>query len=666
MRKRIVTIAILLCVAFALSGCTITDWLFGTDQTPDDAFSVVKVRTSIDIQENGSALVVENIDVKFNRQRRGIIRDLPTGAGETYSDIKVNTKLVSWGTYSAGRPQSVPNNYFVTSSNGFVSINMGTKDSEADFFYYAGDRVTYTYSYKINPPGKYAVAENYYMNLVGFGWATSQSDVRVDVSFPHDIKELFFYDKQGSNEGAHYKMTGGALVLQSGIESVLHAALNVDGAVNFFYVEAAHLSAFQGITMQASIDGRLGTDFDLRVFFGILVAIFVVAGVVLLWFFRRQAPVVEVVGFYPPDENGVRLNPAEVGLLIDNHCSPADITALIFYWASKGNLQILGSDDEKKEKRGEDMTLVRLVELPAHAPAYEKKLFSALFESGNRVKVDSLKDKFYMHITLAQAAVKEKYNGKLHKAGMSILLAALSILPAFFGYLIYGFTLSATLLIWSGIFAAIPAAIMYFAGFMRQMKIHKLSAKAKRWSMIGIAALAAVVGVVFSLLNADALPLLFSMPLNFAAVAGGFFAPFLIQQTDYYRNLLGRLIGFRNFLIAAEKDRLEALLADNPQYYYDILPYANVLGVSDIWENKFKGLTLQPPRYYYSPYSTIFSILVFNRLYRSMNNNVRSVAVSHPSNSGRSGGFGGGGFGGGGFGGGFGGGGFGGGGGRGR
>lgn len=113
-----------------------------------------------------------------------------------------------------------------------------------------------------------------------------------------------------------------------------------------------------------------------------------------------------------------------------------------------------------------------------------------------------------------------------------------------------------------------------------------------------------------------------------------------------------------------EKDRLEALLADNPQLYYNILPYAQVLGVSDIWEHKFDGLTIEPPRWMTNPIDTYFTFVILNRAIRASSMSMSSYMRSRPSSSGASGG-GGGRFGGGSFGG-FGGGGHGGGGFRGR
>jgi len=66
------------------------------------------------------------------------------------------------------------------------------------------------------------------------------------------------------------------------------------------------------------------------------------------------------------------------------------------------------------------------------------------------------------------------------------------------------------------------------------------------------------------------------------------------------------------FLVAAEKQRFEMLLGENPDYYYDILPYAQVLGVSKIWQSKFDRLL-------YSPSSWFFGDGVNTATYNSIN-----------------------------------------------
>ena len=91
------------------------------------------------------------------------------------------------------------------------------------------------------------------------------------------------------------------------------------------------------------------------------------------------------------------------------------------------------------------------------------------------------------------------------------------------------------------------------------------------------------------------------------------------------------------------------MVNENPTYFFDILPYTYVLGVSKKWIKKFESISLKAPNWYDN--DGTFNYVMFNSF---MNNTMRSATTamsSSPSSSG-GGGSSGGGFSGGGSGGG--------------
>ena len=60
------------------------------------------------------------------------------------------------------------------------------------------------------------------------------------------------------------------------------------------------------------------------------------------------------------------------------------------------------------------------------------------------------------------------------------------------------------------------------------------------------------------------------------------------RKTDYGEEITTRIRGFKNYLEMAEKNKIEILVEENPNYFYDILPYAYVLNVSNKWIGKFE------------------------------------------------------------------------------
>ncbi len=122
---------------------------------------------------------------------------------------------------------------------------------------------------------------------------------------------------------------------------------------------------------------------------------------------------------------------------------------------------------------------------------------------------------------------------------------------------------------------------------------------------------------------------------------------FMRKRTAGGNDILGKLLGFKNFIEVAEKPRLEKLVEENPSYYYDVIPYAYVLGVSDKWAKKFEHIFMTPPSWVDGyPANKSFNALVFVNSMNSFGNSV--VSHSTYSSGGGGGGSSGGGSGGGG------------------
>lgn len=69
-------------------------------------------------------------------------------------------------------------------------------------------------------------------------------------------------------------------------------------------------------------------------------------------------------------------------------------------------------------------------------------------------------------------------------------------------------------------------------------------------------------------------------------------AIFMKRKNTYGEQILAKVKGFKNYLETAEKDQLNKLVNDNPNYFYDILPYTYVLGVSKKWIEKFENIPI--------------------------------------------------------------------------
>lgn len=286
------------------------------------------------------------------------------------------------------------------------------------------------------------------------------------------------------------------------------------------------------------------------------------------------------------------LTPSEAGVIIDERADNVDILALLPYWAHNGYILIKKID---KNWSKDDHELVKLKNLPGDAPPYEKIVFNELFSSGNEVKVSELENEFYQTMSKAKTSLKSALNSKDIYYPISIRYQLITGVVSF---------------------------LLVVAGFLVTFIFGLVS-----------------VGIAFGLSGA----------------IGFVFTNFMVKKNQNGVRLYQETLGFKMFVKAAEKDKIERLLKEDPMYFEKTLPYAMVFGYAKSWSKKFEGLLLEPPRWYVGPggiyHAGHFSPAEFGSSFDSSMNEIKSVFNSAPSSSG-GGGFSGGGSVGGGFGGG--------------
>jgi len=167
--------------------------------------------------------------------------------------------------------------------------------------------------------------------------------------------------------------------------------------------------------------------------------------------------------------------------------------------------------------------------------------------------------------------------------------------------------------------------------------------------------MALIIGGFFLARSFGRLDLMISFPLSGAIViAFSFIMPRLSVKGVL---MLYELLGLKEFINRAEKDRLERLSKEDPTVFDRVLPYAMVMGVADEWAEAFKDLYREPPGWYESsawPVTGFYTALLVADLGEGLRT-MGATFSSSPSRtsaasggSGFSGGFSGGGFGGGG------------------
>ena len=150
---------------------------------------------------------------------------------------------------------------------------------------------------------------------------------------------------------------------------------------------------------------------------------------------------------------------------------------------------------------------------------------------------------------------------------------------------------------------------------------------------------------------------------NFGIVVGisificSFFGAYADAISLEGAEILGKILGFKEYLRVAEVDKLKKLVDENPNYFYDIIPYAYVLNLSDAFIEKFKVIQADTNyNYGMNGLEPIFVYGIMNSATREIHTGIHNYHQAFGGKGGSgfsssgfsSGGFSGGGFGGGG------------------
>ncbi len=588
-----------------------------------EAFVIDDYHVEVTVGSDYTYAIKETLAVDFSEARRGIIRTIPL----RFSDrpMRIEDIHVPDATYQVSR------------ENDMASIRIGDEDV------YLTGQVHYQIEYTLVLGSDADPSQDlFYLNLIGNEWDTSIKNMSFSITMP------FAYDQD------KLTLTRGPLGSEETDDIAFDATpQKITGNI------LTPLEANEGLSVYLPLPEGYFSDVKPPAFWpnlgipalGILLLLF---SFVIFQSKGRDDHIVVTPEFYPPKG----MTPAEAGYVIDRVVHPLDVTSLILYWASKGYLDV--EEDGKKH-----LTLYKIKDLsPKDSQHFERYFFDALFQKGdgNQVSTRDLKGKFYQEMVTTQGLVRASFvdnkNRRLYKresTGYQLLLFLFSILPlwglfAYTFYLIGNGYISTTGLFMSALPALLPAISI---ALMAHALVNRKTVPKSRTAgfFLGGLVLFVISLLVILLISMRADTLLLTLLILVITIGIGFLAQATEKRTAFGTEILGLMLGYKQFLTTAEKDRIERLLDENPNYFYDTLPYAQVLGVTKKWAKKFEGLNLEPPSYYRGN-TGIFNAYVFATvLDRHLSSAATTMAINPKANSGGSG-FSGGGFSGGGAGGG--------------
>lgn len=601
----------------------------------DPVIKVHRYDVDVTVNKDRTVRMVETFDVEF----------LSSEVSMFYRSLPIeNTRYFDISARCDGNPSF---SYYVADNpdySDFIDIN-------CEGGVYRGARREYVISYSMQNGSNAATKDNgMIIDVVGFGTTVEINNVTITVHFPYatTMENCKTYVGYGSTTptslGSVLSADGKTLTMsisRLGLEYVPEYDVEVAKGVTLDFT-------LTGGTFDAYLPTRLFTDGTL---YAVLGGLLLVAGSVCIYaFMRKKTTIIPVVNVKAPKG----FDPLKMGKTIDGNVDTEDITSMIYYFAHHGYLDI-NFEDEKNP------VLIKKADLPDSAPVYQKTLFNGIFKRGKigkEVSVSELEYEYYEAVDKAKKQVapvkiydKKSLTGYV-LGGVFALLYAL-----FIGVLLSATRIGNGYISSSGYALALPIILILIFNGIRENYRYKWKKVAVIGEKIGEVLLALISSVIYVVFVANHV---------FTEYEKAFVCVFLflslflckrvLSRREDYVKTLGDILGFKEFIVVTEEDKIKFMLEDNPQLFYEILPYAQVLGVTNEWQDKFKNIVIEPPTWCHGVHLDVFDYMLINSYMRMAmvtaltRPEPKGSGIGRSGGGGHFGGFGGGGFGGGGFG----------------
>ena len=344
-------------------------FLFASISLFSQGYYIKNYDVEMQLNDDGSLEVTENIKVNYEEKRQGIIRDIPYIYSWQGRRIKVEISNISVPGYKKK----------VSSKGAEKSIRIGTKgkflEGEHDY------RISYTV---IGHIAAYEDFLEFYWNAIPEDWDTRIESYSYRLSLPNDVP-LDYED---------YRVISGDQGSRDNSATILYQNNTISGR------STTPLKANQGVTLAVKLPSDyLPVDLIAKsaeeiqskrtkpLNNDLWTWLLSILGILATWLGWKKidgntADEKNISQQHYPPEN---MSAAQVGYFIDNKANSRDIMALIPQWGAEKLIKL--------DKVNDDTQIIKIGDLPKELPNYEHTLFDAIFQDTDVVYLNALKYK---------------------------------------------------------------------------------------------------------------------------------------------------------------------------------------------------------------------------------------------------------------------------------
>ena len=582
----------------------------------------------INVSNDNSYDIKETIVAYFNKEKHGIIRNIPTRNTVTRTDGSTNTNRAKITNVNVNEKYSL--------SRGADEVKLKIGDAGTVLT----GRHTYQISYTYNIGNdKLKDADEFYLNLIGNQWDTNINKLTFTITMPKD----FDTNKIGFSAGKY----GTSGIPKDGYFNYSVKNNVITGTYN------KTLPPNNGFTVRITLpDGYFEKQkLKITIFDFIAICLPIILGIIAFsqWEkYGKDEKIVETIEFNPPDN----MNSLDVAYAYKGKANSNDVVSLLIYLANKGYIKIKVEETGSKLLKSKSYKIIEVKKYDGN-DENERLFLERLFKNGTIYRTENnnvfrcvtksdLEERFYKTVNeIIDNENTSEFKNKIFEKGVwnrakkIIILSLLVILTMSIGPLLNGTRIKTTVIA----NLVLVAITMLFYLFALSSKFN--NTRVKNIIILFVISFFASFSFVFVILYDIVSEIIINMnklgliELGIQVISLIFImilVTLMKRRTKYGTEVLGRILGFKTFLKTAEKEKLETLVNQDPEYFYNILPYAYVMGVSDKWIKNFETISLMPPEWYVGN-DSYYDYHTFSNNYNYLMRTSANAMTSRPSSS---------------------------------
>lgn len=548
--------------------------LFPRTANAVEAYTVENLDITIQVQEDGKLLVFEEYDLNFNYYRSSFTRNITS----TYHIPVTTTQGIVYRDYyfpvrdiQGDRLLSVERN-----EDGSI-VTMGEEGTQLT------GRQKFSISYTVQTSDLQMPDQSqmlYWTLVTNLDTRVNHLHYEIEMPKAFDPQEVYTNTgKYGDVKNTLSMQVNGNIIsgdLLQPLENNEMATIKVNLPNSYF-------------TFPQPVDVNFTASL------GSLILL-VIVGLIFWRFGRDQEVFVDVQDEVPKD-----ISSSEIGYIMNRFASDSDLLSLFIDWGNRGFLLI--------HDHGESFELEKLREMnDLNAKSYERELFDSIFQNGSIVNQDELREaRVAFSLERSKHLLERSFNkknGRQVYTDSSIFLQSLMALITLLPSLLFVWSMTyARFELWElSLRNLIPSLLLGFdlAGWVYLVR-HRFTLEAKqffaRMSVLIIVAciLLAINSVTLYLYGIAMWALVIYL---FVTIVLFFCMLYMDKRTRKGNEWKAEILGIREFIETVEPEQLRERFQENPKLFTELLPFAYVLGLADIWAKKFERLSVEQPEWY--------------------------------------------------------------------